>query len=70
MWGSPWLTMCSSASLAWAEAYVALATVFGRFELELHDWDHDRDFKIQRDMFQGFASKEGKGVRVKVVKEL
>ena len=62
--------VCLLTRLAWAEAYVALAAVFGRFELELHDMDYHRDFEIQRDMFQGLPSKQSKGVRVKVLKEL
>ena len=60
----------TSCSLALAEAYYTLATLFGRFDVELYGFDYSRDFALCRDMFQGFPSRESKGIRVKVLREL
>lgn len=57
-------------SFAYAELYVVLATVFRRFELELFDTIRERDVDYKFDCFLGRPSVEGKGVRVKVVREL
>ena len=49
---------------------LGFATIFGRFELELYDMDYGRDLKWKRDNLLGLPSRESKGLRVKVVKEL
>ena len=48
-----------------AELYIVLATIFRRFDLELHDTVRERDIDVVRDSFLGEPSFESKGVRVK-----
>ncbi|KAI0405460.1 putative cytochrome P450 [Xylaria palmicola] len=57
--------MCIGVSLAYAEMYVCLASIFRRLELDLHDTIHERDILIVRDCFIGETSPNTKGVRVK-----
>ena len=56
-------------SLAWAEMYILVANMFGRFDFELYDMDYDRDLKHTRDCFIGVPSKASRGLRVKVLRE-
>lgn len=52
-------------SLAYAELYLTVATIFRRFDMELHNTTND-DIKIYRDRFFG-APKDGSlGVRVTI----
>jgi Cytochrome P450 len=55
----------SNLSLAHAELYLALATVFRRFHLELYDTDVS-DVKLAHDFFLPSPKLDTKGVRVKV----
>ncbi|KAI8627729.1 cytochrome P450 [Xylariaceae sp. FL1651] len=58
---------CLGISLAWAEMYLATATLFrpGGPKLSLHDTD-ESDVKIVRDYIMGFPKPEARGVRVTV----
>jgi hypothetical protein len=51
-----------------AELYLILATIFRRFDLELHDTVRERDIDIARDSFLGEPSLGSKGLRVKLVR--
>ncbi|KAH6662817.1 cytochrome P450, partial [Halenospora varia] len=57
--------MCIGMNLALAELYLVLATVFRRFDLELHDCIRERDIDVARDCFIGEVSPESRGVWVK-----
>lgn len=55
--------MCLGMHLAYAEIYLALATVFRRFEMRL--WETERaDVECVSDMFVPHPRKGSKGVRV------
>jgi hypothetical protein len=55
----------STQSLAYAELYLTVATIFRRFNMELHNTTND-DIKLYRDRFFG-APKDGSlGVRVAI----
>jgi cytochrome P450 len=58
---------CIGQNLAWAELYLATATVFRRFDLELHDVDYERDVRLVRDCFVGMSSPESQSIRVRVL---
>ena len=60
---------CLGMNLAYSELYLRLAAVFRRFELELVEVVRKRDVDTVRDCFVGMPSPEGKGVRVKIVRE-
>ena len=49
-----------------AEIYLAISTIFRRFDLELYDTEWKRDVEINRDCFVGLPRKGSRGVRVKV----
>lgn len=51
-------------SLAYAELYTAIATIFRRFDFELLDVVRERDIDPMRDCFVGEPSLESPGVRV------
>lgn len=51
-------------SLAYAELYTAIATLFRRFDFELVDVVRERDIDAMRDCFIGEPSLESPGVRV------
>lgn len=59
---------CIGMTLAWAEIYVVLATVFGKFgnDMELEDTVWERDVNLVRDFFTPVPSKDSKGVRIKI----
>lgn len=57
------LTLCS---LAMAELYLGLATVFRRFTLSLYETDKS-DVVLAHDHFIPMVKLDSKGVRVKVV---
>ena len=59
--------MCLGTNFAYAELYTALAAVFRRFELELHDTVRERDVDHSRFWFIGEPSRGSRGVRFKVV---
>jgi len=59
---------CVGMNLAYAELYLVIAVLVTRFDLELHQFQYDRDLKTVRDGFVGLPSKESKGVRVKLVR--
>ncbi|MCJ1289196.1 hypothetical protein MMC34_000728 [Xylographa carneopallida] len=59
--------MCVGMNFAWAELVVATATIFRRFEFELHDTVRERDVDVKRDCFLGEPCKQSRGVRVRVV---
>ena len=61
---------CVGINLAWAELYLALATVISRFELENYDTTAERDILIDRDFFVGVPRADSKGIRAKVVKAI
>ena len=55
-----------SKSLAYAELNIALAMVFRRFSLELHETDIS-DVELAHDMFLPSPKLDSKGVRVKLL---
>ena len=57
---------CLGINLAYSEMYLGVAALVSRFNIELYDFDQQRDLDIVRDCFIGLPSKESKGVRVKV----
>jgi hypothetical protein len=59
----------TSRSLAYAELYLVLDTVFRRFDLELFDTIREGDVDHSRDYFVGRVLPKSKGVRVKVLRE-
>lgn len=56
-------------SLADAQALIAIARVFRRFDFEFYATTR-RDVEIVRDCFNGQPFKKSKGVRVTVVKQM
>lgn len=58
--------MCAGTNLAYAEFYLALAAVFGRFGRELVLWDTERERDVDpvRDYFNACPGKDSRGVRV------
>lgn len=58
-----WIPLTSS-SLAYAELYLALATVFRRFAFELHNTDIT-DIELAHDFFLPSPKLDSKGLRVK-----
>lgn len=59
---------CVGLNLAYAELYLVIAVLVTRFDLELYDFQYDRDLKTVRDGFVGLPSKESKGVRVQLTR--
>jgi hypothetical protein len=59
-------TLADRNSLAYLEAYVALASVMRRFSLELFETDTS-DVEVAHDFFLPCAKLDSKGVRVKVL---
>ena len=57
---------CVGMELALCEMYIGLATLVCNFDLELVDFDCERDLATVRDGFVGLPSKESQGVQVKV----
>jgi len=53
-------------SLAYAEMYLAMATVFRRFQFELYETD-ESDIVLAHVFFIPAPKEDSKGVRVKVV---
>ncbi len=60
---------CFGVNLAHAEIYLTIAAVLRHFELELYDTVRERDVDVVRDCFVGMATKESKGVRVRLLSE-
>ena len=58
--------MCVGMNLAYAEVYFVVAVILYRFDLELYDFQYERDLKTVRDAFISLPSKESKGVTVKL----
>jgi len=56
--------MCLGTNLAWAEMYIALASIFRRTNWDLYDTTREKDIDIIRDCFIGEVDKASKGVRV------
>lgn len=57
-------------SLAWAELYIAIATLFCRRDFELYDTVRERDVDFTRDCFVGETSADAKGVRVRYASQV
>ena len=53
-------------SLGYAELYVAVATLFRRFDFDLVNVLRERDIDLMRDCFVGEPSLESPGVRATV----
>ena len=51
-------------SLAKAELYLTLATIFRRYEMELFETVFERDVQLKHDFFLPQPSEESMGVRV------
>ncbi|CAG8949922.1 hypothetical protein HYFRA_00004252 [Hymenoscyphus fraxineus] len=62
--------MCIGVNLALAELYITIATIFSRFELELHDTLRERDIDVMRDCFIGEVSPSSRGVWVKEIERV
>lgn len=54
---------CAGINLAYAELYLTVAALVGRFDMELVDFDRARDLDVVRDKFIGMPSKEAKPIR-------
>lgn len=52
-------------SLAMAQIYIILASLFRRYDLELHETIRERDLDIVRDCFLGEVRSDTKGIRVR-----
>lgn len=57
---------CLGINLAHSEMYLGIAALVSRFDMELYDFQRERDLDTVRDCFIGLPTKESKGVRVKV----
>ena len=53
-------------SFAWAELYLAFATIMKRFKMILYDVKRERDVDHSWGGFAGEPSKETKGIRVRL----
>ena len=51
-------------SLAKAELYIAIATIFRRYDMELYDTIRERDINLAYDGFLPQPSRGNKGVRI------
>lgn len=58
-----------TCSLAMAELYIAIATIFSSFEFELFETD-DSDVEMAHAYLVPYTKWESKGIRVKVTKVL
>jgi cytochrome P450 len=58
---------CIGINLAWAEMYLTLTKLLGRFDFELFHVDRERDIDHHRDCFLGEPSDDTQGVRFRVV---
>ncbi|KAG6355076.1 hypothetical protein INS49_004157 [Diaporthe citri] len=54
---------CAGVNLAYAELYLTVAALVGRFDMELFDFDRARDLDVVRDKFIGMPSKEARSIR-------
>lgn len=54
---------CAGINLAWAELYLTVAALVGRFDMELFDFDQARDLDVVRDKFIGLPSREARPIR-------
>lgn len=57
---------CIGQNLAQTEIYMALATVFRRFDFELFETDRERDIDVKYDYITPKPSRESNGLRVLV----
>lgn len=57
---------CAGLNLAYAELYMTVAALVGRFEMELVDFDRARDLDVVRDKFIGFPTKEARPIRLRM----
>ncbi|KAK6431203.1 hypothetical protein LTR95_012635 [Oleoguttula sp. CCFEE 5521] len=60
-------TMCLGMNLAWSELYLTLATLFRRFDIELHSTTYARDVKVIGDCAIALLDPTSKGIRVKIM---
>ena len=58
---------CLGVTLAWAEMYLILASVFRRFEFDISGIVRERDIDIARDVIIGLPSYESKGAIVRIL---
>lgn len=61
--------MCLGVDFAHMELYLAIASIFYRFDFELHDTIQARDIDFTRDAIVGLATKGTKGMRMKVIRD-
>ncbi|KAL1868298.1 hypothetical protein Daus18300_006022 [Diaporthe australafricana] len=54
---------CAGINLAYAELYLTVAALVGRFDMELFDFDRARDLDVVRDKFTGLPSREARPIR-------
>lgn len=57
---------CVGMNLAMSEIYLGIVALVVRFDMELIDFDFERDLKTKRDLFVGAPSVSSRGVKVKV----
>lgn len=57
---------CVGMNLAMSEIYLGITALVLRFDMELLDFDFERDLKTKRDLFVGAPSVDSRGVKVKV----
>ena len=61
--------ICLGMNLAYAELYLGLAAVFGRFKMRLFETRRREDVDVVHDFVAGSPSMNSKGVRVMVTGE-
>lgn len=57
-------------SLAYAEMYLTIGTLFRQFNLELFETVRERDVDVVGDYFIGMSDDNSPGIRARVVSEL
>ena len=57
---------CVAMNLALAELYLAIGTLFGRYEMELYGTE-EKDMAVAHDFFSSFGPADSKGLRVVVL---
>lgn len=57
---------CAGINLAYAELYLTVAALVGRFDMALCDFDRTRDLDVVRDKFIGMPFKEARPIRFRL----
>ena len=57
-------------SLAYAEIYLTIASLFRQFELELFETTQERDVNVVHDYFLGMPDLASPGIRARVIEDV